>query len=752
MAWAQTNSERVDAQINQNFIMETKEYRRSSLYVPEMSVLEEYRSTHHATPQLSKRRTTQRRLTPQVDVMEPRVVPSGYHPLHKVRDAGATPAIIAPAAAPASALSQLENVVTSAQENTGTWTVMVYLNGDNLNKEIYQNIVQMEQVATGAPQSVHIVVLYSQPTLLDGEHPVIPTGGGNQIWEAPDTTGVALLKPRPADASGDTVYTNFTLERSNIGSGQTLENFIETAEKDYPAQYYALIFGGHGGGISGFNPDQNFQTIDPKNFELTTTKLVSALAGAEAADGDSVSLLAFDECLMAATEVEYAVRGLVPYVVASEEEVAGNGFNYENALAPLTNTQAVVTPVGLAQSMVSSFQNEYVGKSDADTLSAVQTSALGALATSLHRFVNATATATQADWAELRRARADATKYSSAAKSAPFRDLGQFLDAAARYVPSAAIRSTAQAADTALEQAVVYQTTDRRGSTGLSIVLPTGGEQAPKDYARQAAGFLQASGWLTFLRRFATVGGGPEFSDPVDWAENNDSEKTATGLGTVAGRGLVIPDLTLPRGDVDWYSFSLSTVGGPDDNVKLAGDVPPAAVQLQLFSGDTLLRQGQSSVSLADLPAGTYDLRVAHGAVETSFPYSLTINAPGNGTFQAPADNDLATATDLGTVFGAGLASYGNNVEFSRADDAPSWFEFTTPESTAPFSGSIRVIAASAPHLTVTIYNQQGKPIAQGAGRRSVTVSYRASGAGEPYYFTVAGGTGSYDAFFSNLT
>jgi hypothetical protein len=648
---------------------------------------------------------------------------------------------------------------------SGTWTVMVYINGDDLNKFIATNVRQMERIAADAPSNVKIVVLYSQPTLLHDrqEYPVFPTGNGEQEWTGRVTTGYAALQAPPPRTDPSLIYTTFQLSRSNLGETRTLENFIVEAETQYPAQKYALILGDHGGGVRGLNYDANFRASAPDNWYLTPQKLVTALSTVDQA-GYKVNLLAFDECMMAMTEVEYAVRNLVQYVVASEELIDGPGFNYETALRPLTNNPASVTPADLARSLVESFDLEYADDPGyQDTLSAVNTSNFDDLAGALRTFVADTASANAADWAGLRKARAYSAKFGGVHNTRyPYRDLGQFLDAVADFEPSDRIRSAAEIASSALEEAVVAKTVDQRDATGLSIVLPTPGEQAPAGYAEQAAAFLRASGWLNFLRRLSTAGAGAACSDPADWAEYNNDRATATAIGPMSGRGILIPELTLPRGDVDWYRFSLLEPGESGDRITLASPSLVADSRLELVSAQNPsapIVQGRRDIDLSGLPAGDYLLEVSHRTNATSFAYSLEIDAPPvAGLPDQPATNHSPqTPQDLGAVVNPGLAFVYTKDKprysvFNRTSQAgAAWYEFETPRSITPLRGAIRVIGASASDLAVTLYNNQGQRLGTFHGPKVVQVPFRTNGAGQSFLFSIAGGAGTYEIFFSGV-
>ncbi len=667
-------------------------------------------------------------------------------------------------ATPSSAISQVMSAIESTSTGTtpGTWTVMFYANGDNLNQQIYNNILELQQVQTQSPASVKIVILYSQPTNVTAyKKSVKPSGGGSQIWTYPDTTGEGLLTPIPAGDPNNVIYANLSLSQSNVGDAATLQNFIVQTEASYPAQNYALIFSDHGGGVNGFNFDQNYARMGVANAELTSNKLVQALTGARS-ENATVNLLAFDECLMASTEVEYEVRDLVPDIVASEELVPGGGFNFVTALNPLITDPATVTAQQLASSMVTSYANQYVNQPGMqDTLSAVQTSALASLATDLKAFDVATTTADSADWANLRRARSYATKFSGTNPAYPFRDLGQFLSSVSEFDGNSVIGNAAAAALSALNQAVFATTPSKRQVQGLSIVLPQGGEQLPKGYASAVTSFLKASGWLSFLQRFSKVGSGGYCDDPVDWAEYNNTANTATNLGVVYGPGVRVPELTLPHGDIDWYSFTTAQTGVSGNKVTLLDGLAPTDSVLQVFAADnpsTPLRTGSNQISLAGLAAGNYLVEVAHAGVNLSFRYSLAFNAPSLARpTSLPSFNDeIGYARDLGTVLDPTLITTDINANtyavFNRTNASQSaWYEFETPQSTTPMKGSFEILGGSAQNLTVTLYNQQGQAIRTLTGARDIKMPFSADGSGESYYISISGGVGTYELFFKGL-
>jgi hypothetical protein len=83
---------------------------------------------------------------------------------------------------------------------------------------------------------------------------------------------------------------------------------------------------------------------------------------------------------MAMTELADRFGPFAEVLVASQENIAGTGFDYATIFAPLSTRPDLTTAESLASAMVESFENQYRGNAlGADTLSAVRTSAVPAL-------------------------------------------------------------------------------------------------------------------------------------------------------------------------------------------------------------------------------------------------------------------------------------------------------------------------------------------------------------------------------------
>jgi len=395
---------------------------------------------------------------------------------------------------PSSATATIKDVppVAPPPPTTGSWTILVYMTGENLNTYARDDINEMEKALGTLPGSVKIVVSWDQPKSSAGS--AYATGGGTQAaWR---TYGRSILK---ADSSTTTIASTFDLSfgEKNTGDPATLVDFVQWGVQKAPAQHYLLQMWGHGGGTDGSQFDS-----ESGSDALTIGEMATALA---ATGMPTIDLVSYDNCLMAMAEVGVAIAPKVAGVfVASEEVINGTGQDYTTAYSALkVSDPAAVTPAQVAAGMVASYQAQYQGDSgQCDTFSTAVATGYTGLATALKQFVDASATLTSANRTTLVSAANGSVTYDTT----PFRDLGSFMTkvAAATSLPQP-LRTAATAVTTAIGGVIVGKTTDQRSSSGVSVYLPTTSTDSYlSTYATDAAEFCRVTGWNTFAKWLAT--------------------------------------------------------------------------------------------------------------------------------------------------------------------------------------------------------------------------------------------------------
>jgi len=357
----------------------------------------------------------------------------------------------------------------SFPEGGRQWTVMVYMAADNdLTGEAWKDIDSME--LAGSSDDVAIVVQVDTPS------------GAWRYLVTKDATPGAIAS-----------LSLGSLGRVDSGSGETLLDFIRFARSNYPAARYALILWNHGSGVKAATKDIA--------FDFTTQRAIALpeLRSALARSGVFFDLLGMDACLMQMVEVAYEVRHNARVLVASQENVPGEGWDYETVFRELTRSPSMDART-LARIIVESYATYYGqrGIPGRYTLSAVDLSRVSGLTSA----VDALALAILNDF------RTPPWVYVALGDSAlyfgdpDFVDLGDFMELLVAYPGiNPGVRERAQVVLEELRRCVLYVQSVSVGSgiietSGLSIYFPYTG------YVRkyESLEFASATSWDELVR------------------------------------------------------------------------------------------------------------------------------------------------------------------------------------------------------------------------------------------------------------
>jgi hypothetical protein len=256
-------------------------------------------------------------------------------------------------------------------DNDPIWTFMVYLDADNnLESAGIEDLNEMETV--GSTERVDIVV---QMDRIDG----YDTSNGD--WKG--ARRYHVTKDSDPNVISSTMVQN--LGEVNMGSQNTLVNFVQWTMSNYPAYRYALVLWDHGAGWPGVCYDDT-----SGGDEITMLELKSAMATITNNGDDPIDLIGFDACLMAMTEVAYQLeyksgstaKPMAEYSVGSEELEPGDGWPYELILDDLVS-DPTMEPSQLATVIVEDYVLSYTdgqpdpGDANWVTMSAVDISKIG---------------------------------------------------------------------------------------------------------------------------------------------------------------------------------------------------------------------------------------------------------------------------------------------------------------------------------------------------------------------------------------
>lgn len=346
--------------------------------------------------------------------------------------------------------------VTAAE---GSWAVYWYLCGSDLESNHGCASIDMaEMMEVQLPENVNVVIQTGGAAVWQNEY-VDPSKLQRWLY---NSEGLQLLEEQ---------------ELASMGEAQTLYDFLNFANTNYPAEKVAVTFWNHGGGsVSGAAFDEVYE-LDSLNL----AEMYQAFDAVWPADKENPALevVGFDTCLMATVDVAAIFQNFARYLVASEEEEPGNGWYYTGWLGELAkNPDMKGDELGIA--ICNSFYDgcEAAGTQDQTTLSVTDLTKLTPLLEAYEAFGQEALVAASQDpgfFAELGRAAAQSENYGGNTREQGFTnmvDMGHLARQTAWMLPSA------QGVSDALAECVIFKVGGiyRAEATGLSCFYPYSGE------------------------------------------------------------------------------------------------------------------------------------------------------------------------------------------------------------------------------------------------------------------------------------
>ncbi len=224
--------------------------------------------------------------------------------------------------------------VTLKGDNQDTVTIMIYMNGSNL-----------ESNAGMATEDIREIL---RATLSDNVNVIIQTGGTRK-WKTKAIDSDHSQRFLVED--GALTLIDDSLDQLDVTDPQTLEDFIVYCDTNYPADRNMLIMWNHGGGaVYGFGYDEH---VNDYYATLTLDEMQTAIRNS----GVKFEMIGFDACLMGGIETACAFYDSADYLIASEDFEAGTGWEYQNWLTAL-GTNSSMPMEDLAQIIIDDFVDE----------------------------------------------------------------------------------------------------------------------------------------------------------------------------------------------------------------------------------------------------------------------------------------------------------------------------------------------------------------------------------------------------------
>lgn len=392
------------------------------------------------------------------------------------------------------------------------WTILIYMAADNtLASASLLDLNEME--AAPLPDNVQVIV-----QLDDGQT--------RRLRIQPDDDPTAVSSPVLAE-----------MGTQNMGSPDTLRDFIAWGTANYPANHTALILWNHGAGWQGIATDNS--SAD----QLTLPELADALTPL----AQPFDLLGFDACLMAQLELFAGLSSVAQTAVASPALTPGTGWDYTAWLTQLANNPRQ-DGAALAKTIVQTFA-AYYAQSDRDdfvTITAVSLPHIPRLTAAIDHLAEQINTQPTLLASAVSDARSGAAIYSdptlaadTTANPAAAIDLGRFAAIFAQRSPDPLAAQAAEQITQALAEAILAHEAGSgfRQISGVAINLPATPAGEDANYRQMTT----LTGWHALLDAYwsgDTAASSPPALTVVTQPERAGMQQPAYFAFEIAGRGV----------------------------------------------------------------------------------------------------------------------------------------------------------------------------------------------------------------------
>lgn len=386
-----------------------------------------------------------------------------------------------------------------------TWTVMVYLDGDNnLDPDSVADVGEMMTV--GSSDSVNVIVLwdrYSGPAYL---YQVLP-GSLKQL----DGLTVNSMPVNGQEIS--------------MTDWHVLQAFVEYGRDNFPAAHFMLDLWDHGSPFGYACWDDHWQmpwVPSPANA-LSLNDVGKALVGTD------MDILTYDGCTIGMAEIAYNLTVMesemginIGYLVASEEYIPNSGYAYDLVLGEM-NSMTDTSVESVARMMADEYAACYSPHGQAKGsstvgLSVIDLSKIAPLVPVLNSLTDMLKEGLAADHDNYRGMISEARGEANLGWSLygwDYRvDLGTFLDSLSKSSDDKEVRALAAEGLNVIEDAVYVANTPALASMsahGLGVWFPpsaralgnanTGGLWVLSEYV-MVFEFADDAGWLSFLHSY----------------------------------------------------------------------------------------------------------------------------------------------------------------------------------------------------------------------------------------------------------
>ena len=395
--------------------------------------------------------------------------------------------------------------------------MLVYMVGSNLESEAGLASLDIEEMQKSGFDNENVRIL-------------ICTGGSNYWWN--DDISADEVAVYEVNSGTDKINKLNVLQGDNMADPLTLTEFLDYAYDNYEANYYSLVLWNHGGGaVLGYGGDERYDYDT-----LTMSEMDQAFSTAHMmTEGKKFEWVGFDACLMGMIEIAELFEPYTNYLIASEEVIPGDGWDYKfvDKIADGTDFSGVAAGTAIIDTYAS-YYDSYIWYKPEYTLACLDLSKTEDVMNSFNSLISVTENdLINGEYSNIARQRGNTKAFGIIDEELCYDTVDVYNLAENMSETHAA---EASALKNALEEMVVYSKTNVENAHGLAVYFPYNNKLYAEEWVDEysLSGFSQT--YMQFVKNFTeTIYGAPltvwdlDGEDAVVEIESEEPDGGVTG-------------------------------------------------------------------------------------------------------------------------------------------------------------------------------------------------------------------------------
>ena len=467
----------------------------------------------------------------------------------------------------------------------GVEVLMVYMVGSDLESEAGLASEDIEEMQDSGFYGDNLKVL-------------ICTGGANYWWNDDISEDEAAVYEIFADEESMDKLT--VLDNDNMSEPDTLTSFIDYVYDNYQGDCYSLILWNHGGGaVLGYGCDERY------DYEaLSLSELDTALSSSQLImDGNRFEWVGFDACLMGMLEVAELFEPYSNYLIASEELIPGEGWDYSFLEGISDGTSLTGDYAGeIIIDTYASFYDSYKWYKPEYTLSCMDLSKTNEVMNEFDSFISvAESSLIGGEYSDIARQRGNTKAFGIIDEYTCYDTIDLYNLTENMYDSHPAEAASLQSA---IDTMVIYEKSNVENANGIAIYFPYNNKDYAEEWVDEYSQYDFSEPYMQFVRNFMETFNG---SPLTVWDLSNDdasvsleTDQTATSTDAIGDIGS-LGSFTIQLNDEQAANFAKASLSIWEIEDNLEGGFDEGAYRFWINSSEvTLSDDGVLSSSIAN--------------------------------------------------------------------------------------------------------------------------------------------------------